>query len=474
MIEKYVEKDIIRQIKVAEYLFELKRIKITDIADFLNVNKVTIKRDIEKILFIEPKIKIVFENASTIEVKFWKNATRYELIKKLYYQSNFLRVCSYYLLGETNYLKIAEKEHISIAKVFNLKKKAEEFFIASGIMDESKNFMEDELKYRTIILTIWMRIDVFNERIDNKLFSNTDQIVRSFLREFDNNLNGRERHFFKLAIYLSLKRKDKNINIKERDIGYIKKGILYPKIVQILSGYDLNDEEILYIAKMYHLLNQNLNNYQYLEIDYEFIRRDFIDKIPEITELIHKFETYFDRELLKDIMFEKPFLRFIISTFLERQMFLVEKHYFLGEQQRNLCPKIEKIMLEWGEKYSIPMNLSNKTIEKFCLQVSEVLLHNSNKKWNVFIVAEDEYSHIAYREWIERKLNTEHIIVNNSLYYSLEDLPVYIDVNSSLVICERTLMNDLDEMIRDSKTFPISLYSINEDLQEFFEYVSFS
>lgn len=474
MIEKYVEKDILRQIKVTEYLFELKRIQITDIADFLDVSKVTIKRDIEKILFIEPKIKIVFENASTIEVKFWKNATRYELIKKLYYQSNFLRVCSYYLLGETNYLKIVEKEHISIAKVFNLKKKVEEFFIASGIMNDSREFIEDELKYRTIILTIWMRIDIFNERIDSKIFFSAEQIVRNFVKEFGNTLNGREKHFFKLVVYLSLKRQDKNINVRKQDLKFINKGILYPKIVQILSGYELNEEEIAYIARMYHLLNQNLDNYQYLEIDYEFNRSEFIDNIPEILELIHRFETHFNRELLRDIMFEKPFLRFIISTFLNRQMFLVEKHYFLGEQQRNLCPEIEKIMLEWGDKYSIPMNLSNKTTEKFCLQVSEVLLHNSNKKWNVFIVAEDEYSHIAYREWIERKLNTEHIMVNNSLYYSLEDLPVYIDVNSSLVICERTLMNDLDEMIRDSKTFPISLYSINEDLQEFFEYVSFS
>ncbi|MGJ3730771.1 hypothetical protein [Enterococcus faecium] len=277
-----------------------------------------------------------------------------------------------------------------------------------------------------------------------------------------------------MAIYLSLKRKDKNINIEEHDIKHLKKGVLYPKIVQILSAYYLSENEIRYIARMYYLLNQNLNTYQYLKIDYNFFRKEIIDSVPEITELIRNFETKFNRELLKDIMFEKPFLRFIISTFLERQMFLVEKHYFLGEQQRKIYPEIEQIMLEWRDKYSIDMNLSQKTTEKFCLQVSEVLLHNSDKKWNVFIVAEDEYSHVAYREWIERKLNAEHIIVDSLLYYSIEDLPVYIDVSNSLVICERTLMNDLNERIRDSKTFPVSLYSVNKDLQSFFEYISFS
>ena len=463
-----------RQIKVMEYLFELKRIQIKDIAEFLEVNKVTIKRDIEKLLFVEPRIKVVFENTTTIEVKFWKNATRYEVIKKLYYQSHFLRVCSYYLLGETNYLKIVEKEHISIAKAFNLKKKVEEFFTAAGIMDRSKNFIEDEVKYRTILLTIWMRIDVFNERIDSKVFYEAEQIVRKFIKEFSNNLNERERHFFKLAIYLSLKRKDKNININEQDIKYIKKGILYQRITQVLSEYNLNEQEVMYVARMYHLLNQNLYNYQYLKIDYEFVRKEIIESIPEITELIQIFEKEFNRELLKDIMFERPFLRFIISTFLERQMFLVEKHYFLGEQQRKLYPVIEQIMLEWGKKYDINLKLSKKTTEKFCLQVSELLLHNSNKKWNVFVVAEDEYSHVAYREWIERKLNTEHIIVDSILYYSMDDLPIYIDNNSSLVICERTLMNDQSERIRNTRTFPVSLYSINNDLQSFFAYVSFS
>lgn len=463
-----------RQIKVIEYLFELKRIQFKDIADFLGVNKVTIKRDIEKIIYIEPKIRVIFENATTIEVKFWKNATRYELIKKLYYQSHFLRVCSYYFLGETNYLKIVEKEHISVAKAFYLKKKAEEFFIAVGIMDETKRFIEDESKYRTILLTLWMRIDLFDDRVDLVLFNEAEQIVRTFIKEFSNTLNERERHFFKLAIYLSLKRKDKNINIEEHDIKHLKKGVLYPKIVQILSAYYLSENEIRYIARMYYLLNQNLNTYQYLKIDYNFFRKEIIDSVPEITELIRNFETKFNRELLKDIMFEKPFLRFIISTFLERQMFLVEKHYFLGEQQRKIYPEIEQIMLEWRDKYSIDMNLSQKTTEKFCLQVSEVLLHNSDKKWNVFIVAEDEYSHVAYREWIERKLNAEHIIVDSLLYYSIEDLPVYIDVSNSLVICERTLMNDLNERIRDSKTFPVSLYSVNKDLQSFFEYISFS
>ncbi|WP_270286435.1 helix-turn-helix domain-containing protein, partial [Enterococcus faecalis] len=152
MIESYIEKDIMRQIKVVEYLFELKRVVIKEIADFLKVSKVTIKRDIERILIIEPNIKVIDKSSSIIEVQFWPNATRYELVKKIYAQSNFLHVCSFYLLEETNYLKIVEKEHISVAKAFNLRNKVEDFFMAVGIMDVNKKFLDDELKMRLIFL----------------------------------------------------------------------------------------------------------------------------------------------------------------------------------------------------------------------------------------------------------------------------------------------------------------------------------
>lgn len=167
MIESYIEKDIIRQIKVIEYLFELKKINIQEIADFLEVSRVTIKRDISKIVIIEPKIQIIKEDASMIEVRFWPDATRYELIKKIYSQSNFLHVCSSYLMGETNYLKIVEKEYISTTKVFYLKNKVEDFFQKVGIMNNSKEFIKDEFKMRLILLTIWMRIDPLEQIIEN-------------------------------------------------------------------------------------------------------------------------------------------------------------------------------------------------------------------------------------------------------------------------------------------------------------------
>ncbi|MEB8146411.1 BglG family transcription antiterminator [Enterococcus faecalis] len=471
MIESYIEKDIMRQIKVVEYLFELKRVVIKEIADFLKVSKVTIKRDIERILIIEPNIKVIDKSSSIIEVQFWPNATRYELVKKIYAQSNFLHVCSFYLLEETNYLKIVEKEHISVAKAFNLRNKVEDFFMAVGIMDVNKKFLDDELKMRLIFLTVWMRIDLIEEKINKKNIYEAKNIVKQFINEFSNAMNNREILFFERVIYLAIERQKMHMNIPDKYKLFVKQGILYNKEKTILEKYKFNENEIIYISMMYRLLNQNLSTYHYLIIEYEQIRKAYIDDISDLIELVHEFERAFNRDLLKDIMFEKAFLRFIISSFINQQMFLVEKHYFLSKEQQELCVSIEDVLNEWNKKKNYGLQLSKRTTEKFCIQVSELLINDASKRWNVFIVAEDEFSHVAYREWIERRLNTDRIIIDNTLYYSLNSLPVYIDIETSVILCERSLLNAPDEVIKQSKTFPISLVSINDDLRKFFSYI---
>lgn len=323
MIENYIEKDIIRQVKITEYLFELKQIDIQNVADLLEVNKITVKRDIEKILLIDSRIQLLNKNSSVVTVNFWPGATRYELIKKIYEQSFFLRFCAMYLKGEKNYLKISEKEHISVAKVFSLKKKAEDFFRNAKIMSNDGQFIENEFKYRLALITIWMRIDFFNTMVDQAVYKEAKKLVEKFIQTFSNELNVREKYFFTLNIYLVLKRKNKNLKIPTQDFNFVYKKVLYTEVENLLSSYNFSEDEIAYIAIMYRLLNHNLSTYHYLKMEYSHIRKSHIYEIPELVELVHIFEKEFNRELLKDIMFEKPFIKFISSIFLNNSMFLV-------------------------------------------------------------------------------------------------------------------------------------------------------
>ncbi|MBC9722696.1 MAG: DeoR family transcriptional regulator [Lactobacillus sp.] len=471
MIDAYIERDIVRQVKVTEYLFELKQIDMQKVADLLSVSRMTIKRDIEKILLLDPRIQLIEEKVGYVTVNFWSGVTRYELIKKLYEQSYFLKVCASYLLGERNYLKISEKEHISVAKVFSVKKKVEEFFKKSGVMTKEGQFLEDEFKHRLIILTIWMRFDFFNSIIDRRILIEAQKIVEQFMKIFSNELNFREKHFLILNIYLSLKRNEKKLEFPER-VKYIYREEIYAKLEKLLIPYHLNENEVHYLTIMYNLLNHNLTNYYYLELEYYQIKKTSVQKFPKIIELIQQFELAFHRELTKDILFEKSLWRFLVSISYNRPMLLVEKNYFIEESQQKLCKKVEELMKDWSQRNQYTIFLNEKSVEKFCLQVQDLLVRNDmNKIWHIFIVAESEFSHIVYREWIRRRLNTEQMVIDQALYYSLDQLPIYIDNDSSIIICERSLTSFPFEEYQGVKLFPTSLFSVDKDFQHLFEHL---
>lgn len=471
LIEEYIEKDIMRQIKIVEFLFELKQINIQKVAEKLGVSGMTVRRDVEKILILDSRIKLIERKATYITVEFLSGTTRYDLVKKIYEQSFFLRTSALYLMNERNYLKIAEKVHISVAKVFTLKKKVEEFFQNTGIMTDDGNFNDNEFKYRLITVSIWMRMNSLDNIIDQKVYREAEKIVDSFRQTFSNEISLRERHFFIFNVYITLKRKGKNLVIPNQDFQFAYQEPLYKQIEQLLEDQNLNENEITYLTIVYRLLNQNFKSYHLLKMEYQQFLKMHINRIPELIELVHLFENTFQRELFKDIMFEKPFIKFLMSIFLQRSMFLVEKHYYLSEKQEQLCDIVEALITSWSKKNGYQISLENRALEKFCLQASEILVNNASKKWYVFIIAEDEIAHIAYREWIDRRLNTEHIIIDNALYYSLDTLPVYIDTESSIIICERSLASYPFKQYREIKMFPVTLFSINEDLQVMFNYV---
>lgn len=338
-------------------------------------------------------------------------------------------------------------------------------------MTEDGQFIEDEFKYRLVLITIWMRTDLFNTMLDQVIYSKAERLVQKFMHVFSNKLNFREKFFFTLNIYLTFKRKNKYLKIPNQEFNFIYKKILYKEVENLLVPYGFSKDEIAYIAIIYRLLEHNLSNYHYLKMEYSQIRKSHICHIPELVELVHTFETEFNRELLNDIMFEKTFIQFLSSIFLNRFMFLVEKHHFFDKKQQKIYKKVEHIVREWSKKHSYKIFLDSQSVEKFCLQTTELLISDFSEILDVFIVAEDEFSHIAYREWILRKLNTEHIVIDNGLYYSLDSLPVYIDINSSIIICERALASFPFQEYKETKMFPVSLFSINKDLQLFFNYV---
>lgn len=65
---------------------------------------------------------------------------------------------------------------------------------------------------------------------------------------------------------------------------------------------------------------------------------------------------------------------------------------------------------------------------------------------------------------MEKKLSLSDVILDTTLYYSLEDVPQYIMKSDHLIICERTLLDE--ESMKNEKIYPISLSSLLSDIKD--------
>ena len=129
MIDNFIEKDIIRRVKITYVLYECRPVKIGELAENMNASFNTIKKDCQKIASkLEDDIVSYSISRSELSFQFKQDTSCYELVRKLYADSPFLKVCYRYLLGKNNYTAISEEEFISVTKVFNLKKKGRKVF----------------------------------------------------------------------------------------------------------------------------------------------------------------------------------------------------------------------------------------------------------------------------------------------------------------------------------------------------------
>lgn len=471
MIEDYIEKDIIRKVKLIEFAFELKKINVGEAAERLGVTFNTIKSDFQKLsVLLENEIKFYKMTSSHIWIFFKPNIRRYDLIKNIYQNSNFLKVCSRYIMGDNNYLTLVDEEFLSVTKAFKIKKDVEKYF-SESMMPLSDNPEETyELQYRFLILSIWMRCDYLNSQVEEDIMIQAEEYADKILNIFSNRLNKTQYTFFKLSIYLSLsRRKQKPIILPNDTMNVMENGIIFnifkDLFIQNDSTKQLEDEEIAYLAIIYRTLPYNAPNYFMINVDYQYIRSRLITEFKEIDLLIELFEKEFNVNLFGNILFEVPLFNLLYTCALNIGNFLVTKHTFLSDEQVQLLNRVKLVLKKWNQEITTPIKyIPYFHLQAFCQLTSFILTNGSKNKTGIIIIAENESSHIAFRNSLEKKLSMSDLIIDSTLYYSLEDVPQYIMKADHLIICERTLL-DKDSM-KNKNIYPISLSSLSSDIRK--------
>ncbi|WP_211197083.1 DeoR family transcriptional regulator [Enterococcus mundtii] len=474
MIEQYIEKEIMRQVKLTEYLYECKKLSITDVAQRLEVSFNTIKRDFQKlILQLEDYITDYEITKTHMIVWFDSNYTRYDLIKDIYSYSKFLNVCLRYLNGESDYLDIVENEFVSVTKAFQLKKSVEKYFMEIGILDENKEWVGNESILRLVSLTVLARQPLDDREIDKTHMQLSQEFVEKLFSDLSNSypINKREYAFLTLAVYLTISRhKDHPMHVQPQSVKYnLGESLAFKKIQAnaelILKDIDLDDNELFFLTSIYKNISLNSDSFMTIQMNYRYERMNVIENNPDIQTLIFQFEEEFQNSLFHQMIFERPLITFCYSTWNNVQNFLLYRHHYLNSKQLQLKKTIKKVFQQWKDQVwpEISFTFNDLAIEWFTSQVASSLVFKEKQKRVFFIVAESEESHILYREILNHWLNLDYNTIDSYLYYSVEELPAYINRNPHIIVCDRSVLTP--SAADTPNLFPISRFSIREDLK---------
>lgn len=472
MIENYIEKEIMRQVKLTEYLYECKQLVISDVAKRLDVSFNTIKRDFDRLVFQLEDYIVSYEITKThMTVWFDTIYTRYDLIKQIYSYSKFLNVCLLYLTDETNYLTIVENEFVSVTKAFQLKKNVEQYFIEIGLLDENKAWLNDEITFRLVTLTVLARKPLNCHTLDKEKMKQSQEFVEKLFFDLANcyEKNDREYTFLTLAVYLTITRYEDH-PVQKSSIKYkLEESLTFKKIQTnvklFFKEYDLDNNELLFLTTIYKNISLNSDSFMTIQLNYQYEREHVIENIREVQSLVFHFEEEFKNNLFSQIIFERPLITFCYSTWNSLQHFLLYRHHYLSEEQLQLLPRIKKIFIQWKEEVwpEPPFIFSDVAIEWFTAQVSSSLIFREKQKRVYFVVAESEEAHIIYRELLIHWLNLDYNMIDSYLYYSVDQLPEYIKRNPHIIICDRSVLAETELDLPN--LFPISRYSVGEDLK---------
>lgn len=471
-LEHYIEKDIVRKIKLCEYIFEHKKLIIRELSKKLDVTFNTIKKDLSMISVQLSEFLSHYEMTATeVSMLFTKETTRYDLIKKIYSESKFLKVAARYLLGDTNYLSIVDEEFVSVTKAFKIKKDVEQYLIEENILDNDNKLKNNELLYRMIFVSIWMHTDFLDSFTDNKCLKIANLFVEAIFTSFSVNYspNDREYLFLLYHTYLALTRSDKNLTFENHKSSRMNSS--YNKLIEIshniLKDIVLSNKNIELLAIFCKLLIIKSKNYSIVNMNYQLDRQEIIENRPDVQCLIKSIEKEFNISLKNNPIFEIPFIYFIYSLWENVQNYFMERNYFLTLEQLDIADKIDHILINWKDTCHPKSNLkfSKTCVLRLISEIHSSLISNNIQKQLCMIVAENELSHIIYRESLQKWMNSDSIMIDDTLYYSIDEIPLYKDDWPHFIIYERSLLTKEENRLPDNNLFYISRKSLLEDIK---------
>lgn len=466
MIERYMEKNLFRQIVLLENLYSSTRVSIKKMAELLDVFPKTIESDIEKIISeFDFAIQMSNKSRSLYYVLFDQEIPLYKLKQSIYQQSIFLKVCAHFALDKFDYLELVETDFISVSKAYALKNQALDFFNRIGLKESKGQLILSEIEWRLVSLNILVRMDEgldFTHPVDFEIAC--EELISTVENKFSKRVYDKDsKYFIVQGMYLSYQRQKENpIEFDDFYKTEIKQRPIYNIIVTAwkeskIKAY-LDESEIEFITFLFNACPYSFDQINDLFEDHDEVREIFITNKPKMLELVQTFSELAEQELLGNPSFEQAIVRLFRTAWRNYQPLIPDRTYLLDPSLVPIYSIVTSIIIKWGEEFDNELHLDQNTINRFIDECAQYLLVK-RPVVNIIIVTDSHSKYLIYKDLLRSNIFEPKIA--SRIYHELDELDFSeVKKQNAMILCEKRLLKEVSDDSID--ILPISLNKVTE------------
>ena len=467
MLANHLEKNVYRKIVLCEQMYKSERIEIQYYVNVFQIFRTTLLTDIEDIVeLLEDTILDFRKDKQYVYLKFNPEIPLYEIRKRIYRKSLFLKTCAMFVGRRFNYLDLVQQDFISVSKAYLLKDRAVAFFENIGLSQQAGQLTLSEFQTRLLSIYFSTKIDVPELPQPTLGYQRACKCLLDFIEQhfFATVFSPENRYFLEQGLYLAYHRHTASpIDIDLDYIVELKRRPMYDLVKSYweessLSAY-LPDSELVFVVSLFTFCEYSAAELNYFFYQYvEKTQETYLNQRQDVVRLIERFEETFEMDLMNNTVFKKAIIHLTRSAWRNYQ-FLVHEHFYpLGPENREIATKIKRIIIQWEEENGHQLVIARNLIHRFANEVSHVL-EFEKPSFDIKIVTDSHIKFIAYKEFFEQ-FQIFDFTIEQRMYRSLKEATHQTKKNSNQVIfCETTLIppNDCTPQM-----FPISIERLSE------------
>lgn len=464
MFDKYIEKNISRQVYLCERLYEKRQLRVKEVAEKNDVCSATIHHDLAVLQERFPEA-VVIKKCGRDQYQADFALSLPELRWQLCRESDFLRCLRRYLVGEASWQEIAEAEFISQSKVYQVRSQVQAFFEELGYQKAAERYVIPEKDYRSLLLALDYFLGeqaVFKENQQvglacEQLISYVEQ--HFFLRRYPEN----ERRRIFQGIKIGIERgHSQPVVFPSADCEHAARTPLFQLLQKGLQTLDAGlccgTTELYYLYSLFNARSYLCNNFELLKKDFAVVSRNHLYNCPQFRDLVEQLQSGLGISADNELLFTKALLSFVRSSWGDLQVFQTEQLYLLSPKQLPVYQKLLAILEQWCRQYAINSRWNQNLLRKLA-GICDLLTEQGQRGIpEVYIVAPTDFAYLYYRQKLELLLD-ERLRVSDMICNRLEELTDDVFFcGQRLIFCDASLYQ-ADAGSELTRIFPITMES---------------